>query len=103
MDFRKMVFFIFFLSIAISFSTAIPTNQQALIAVECNARLKTPRSGTSSVYDGSDTVYILGGWYYNNDLIPYADIHAYNISSDTIRVIGQLPRTAWNGIIHFNR
>jgi hypothetical protein len=80
------------------------SSSQTLQAVECSARLLSPRSATAAVYDGDETVYIFGGWYYDPELelIPYADIHAYNLTSDTIEVVAQLPRTSWDGVTHYD-
>jgi len=68
-------------------------------AVACQARLLSPRSDTVSVFDGVDTLYIFGGLFFDPDfnLIAYDEIHAYNVTSDTIEVVGTLPRTAYGG------
>src|SRR5882757_1113940 len=82
-------------------NSLLPTTygQESVDAVACQARLLSPRSDTVSVFDGIDTIYIFGGLFFDPDfnLIPYDEIHAYNITSDTIEVVGTLPRTAYGG------
>jgi hypothetical protein len=93
---------IFFLLI-----TFVCSQKVNLEGVLCNARLPSQREDVSVLYDGDDSIYVIGGYSFPNS---YKDVLKYSIPTDTIETIGNLPSPSSGGasildgkgnIIHF--
>ncbi|OXA63368.1 uncharacterized protein LOC110863263 [Folsomia candida] len=81
----ERIFFSFFIIFIIS--TSLVKSQ--FVAVESKVKLPKAKHGSCAVYDGNDSIYILGG--YSIDTPQSSEIYKYTISSDNIAQIGELP------------
>ncbi|OXA63162.1 Endochitinase [Folsomia candida] len=74
----------------IFFSSLLTPSSQQLVAVRVNARLPTARTGCSAIYDGDDTIYVVGGLDDGQPIGIVKDILAYKISTDSVTLMATL-------------
>ncbi|OXA64052.1 Endochitinase [Folsomia candida] len=67
---------------------------ETLTFTECGAKLPIQSSGSSAVYDGFDTIYLIAGFGNGSDL---TDVLKYSIYNDSIQVVSQLPEGHYTG------
>lgn len=77
-------------------NTTTFVSSATLSLVECDATLPTPRAALSAVFDGFDTIYLLGG--YDGGGFSLQDVLTYSISQDQIsQGINPLPEGLHDG------
>jgi len=72
---------------------ATPTQGQTLTAKLCSAQLPLALTYSSPLYDGYDSIYLIGGYTGIN----YTQALKYSISEDRIEEIGSLPLMDYGG------
>ena len=77
------------------------TATQELRVTKCNATFEVGLTYAAVVYDGLDSVYILGGSTYWPGQW-HSAIRKYSISTDTVETIGRLPKALTGGEASIN-
>jgi len=92
----ELIHYIFILvKILVGISSVFSENIKAEFTL---AKLPTPRYGVQPVYDGSDSIYLIGGkltWEGYNDYT--SEILRYDIALDSIEKIGRMPEASREG------
>lgn len=97
MSFNSILFQTIVVAILQSTPISILSQSQDLVANLASARLPSGRSHVSAIYDGDDSIYILGGNSYPSGALD--SILHYSISEDRIATIGTLPTPMYGGRI----
>ncbi len=73
---------------------------QPIKAIHLKTKLPTGIKEQCLLYDGSDLIYLLGGWKSNNEKSDA--IYTFSLSSHTLQKVGNLPGPSFSGTVEWN-